>query len=389
MTDIQSEESDELAPPEIRDKALEMLRSRGRDALSEVKNLLAWTGTLSQMAQQLGITKSQFYYMLFREELRKEAKERRIVEKEARKVDYTTYTSSELKFSISFPADWKVTTEQIESDEQIESEGITLEQAYAAFQKMFPDSGISLEDYRRGVDEWEPQREIPAEEAYQRLLEDERAKAARFKEFKKAYERDRRQAYRLFFEKLLGTPIDEEIEALAARQLSAGEAYNSLMEDSATFLISFSEFKEHYEWDQERRREAERKREELAEMEEGFFEASPSTSEDDLSVEVTRLKLTRPMTALELYKMDKPPSEEVPRGSRPSKCIDVDGLHGVKYYYVFDTGETRKISEMPKFFNVYLAQNDEGWIISCSCKEAVFRKYKAIFDRIITSFRRT
>ena len=389
MTDIHSEESDELlAPPEIRYKALELLRSRGHKALNEVEKLLGWEHTVgmpaNRMAQQLGVTKGQLQYMLFRDELQKQAKETRIAEKAARNVPYTTYTSSKLKFSISFPAEWEVTTDML----QIESDGITLEQAYAAFQKMFPGSRMSLEDYRKEVDEWEPQREIPAEEAYQRLLEEEQAKAAKFKEFKKAYERERRQAYRLFFEKLLGTPPDEGIEALASRELSAMEAHNRLIEDPETFLVSFPEFKERYEWDLQQRRQAKEKRAELAQMEMGVFEASLPNSEDDPSVEVTKLKLTKPMTALELYELDKP-SEQVLRGSRPSKGVDVDGLHGVKYYYVFDTGETRKISEMPKFFNVYLAQNDEGWIISCSCKEAVFRKYKAIFDRIITSFRRT
>ena len=357
--------------------------------LDDVEKLLGWEHTFgmpaNRMAQQLGVTKGQLQYMLFRDELQKQAKERRIAEKIARSIPYTTYTSSKLKFSISFPAEWEVTTDML----QIESDGITLEQTYAAFQKMFPDSEMSLENYRREVNEWEPQREIPAEEAYQTLLEEERAKAARFKEFKKAYERDRRQAYRLFFEKLLGTPPDEGIGALASRELSAMEAHNRLMEDPETFLVSFPEFKEQYEWDLQQRRQAEDKRAELAQMEMGFLEASLPNSEDDPSVDVTKLKLTKPMTALELYELDKPPSEQVPTGSRPSKGVDVDGLHGVKYYYVFDIGETRKISEMHKFFNVYLAQNDEGWIISCLCKEAVFRKYKAIFDRIITSFRRT
>lgn len=389
MTDIHSEESDELlAPPEIRHKALGMLRSRGYRALSEVEQLLRGSQvirmTLRRMAQQLGITEGQLHYMLFRKEIRKQAKERRIAEKEARNTKYMTYTSSKLKFSLSFPADWRVTTDML----QIESDGITLEQAYADFQKMFPDSGVSLEDYRREVDEWEPQREIPAEEAYQRLLEEERAKAARFKEFKKAYERDRRQAYRLFFEKLLGTPLDEEIKALASRQLSAENAYNGLIEDPQTFLVSFSEFKEQYEWDQRERRASEEKRAKLSQMEQGLFEASHPNSEDAPSVEVTKLKLTKPMTALELYQLDKPPPEHVPTGSRPSKGIDVDGLHGVKYYYVFDTGDTRKIWEMPKFFNIYLVDNDTGWIISCSCKDEAFKNYKPVFERIIGSFRR-
>jgi len=381
MAVIHSEESGELlAPPEVRHKALEMLHSR---------KMLGWEGPIGmpdgRMAQQLGVTKDQLRYMLFRSERQKEAKERRIATKEARKVEFTTYTSSMLKFTISFPADWRVTTGAL----QTESDGITVEQAYAAFQKTFPQSGMSLEDYRREVNEWEVQREVSAEEAYQRLLEEERAKAVKFQRFEKAYEHDRRQAYRLFFEKLLGMPPDEEIEALASMELSATEAYNHLMEDPETFLVSFPEFKERYEWDLQQRRQVEEKRAELAQMEMGFFEASPPNSGlDDPNIEVTKLKLAKPMTPLELYELDKLSPEQVPTGSRPSKGIAVDGLHGVKYYYVFNTGETKIMWEMPKFFNVYLAENDEAWIISCSCIERAFNKYKPVFERIIGSFRR-
>ena len=39
-------------------------------------------------------------------------------------------------------------------------------------------------------------------------------------------------------------------------------------------------------------------------------------------------------------------------------------------------------------FNVYLVENDEGWIISCSCIEMAFINHKPIFERIIDSFRR-
>lgn len=389
MTVIHSEEPGKLlAPPEVRRKALEILRSRGYRALNDVEKMLGWdrpTGMPdNRMAQQLGVTKDQLRYILFRNERQKEAKEKRTAEKEARNVEFATYTSSKLKFTFSFPADWRVTTDVL----QTESDDITLEQAYTACQKAFPDSGMTLEDYRREVDEWEAQREVSAEEAYRRLRESERAKAARFQEFKKAYERDRTQAYRLFFEKLLGMPPDEEIEGLASIDLPAREAYNRLMADPETFLVGFSEFKEVYERDLQQRRQAEERRAELAQMELGLFQASPPNSEDDLSIEVTKLRFSEPMTALELYELDKSPPEYVPVGNRPSKGIDVNGLHGVKYYYVFDTGETTRSQEWPKFFNVYLAENDEGWIISCSCKAGAFNNYKPVFERIIGSFRR-
>lgn len=84
------------------------------------------------------------------------------------------------------------------------------------------------------------------------------------------------------------------------------------------------EFKEQYEWEQEQQRRAEKRMEELAQMEVGYFEASPSNDEDYPSVEV----------------------------------------------------------------NVYLTEEQTGWIISCSCVARAFPKYKNIFTTIIGSFRR-
>ena len=287
MSDINSEESSEfLAPPEIRHKSLEMLRSRGHRVLREVEKLLGWEISIGMfdglMAKKLGITIWQLRYMLFRDKIKKDAKERRIAEKKARNIDYKIYTSSKLKFSIAFPSDWRVTTDMLWA----ESDGITLEQAYAAFSKMFPDSVKSMEDYKRERDELEAQRSKSAQ------------------------------------------------------------------------------------------------------MELGLFQAFLHNSKDNLSVEVAKLELNKPMTALELYELDKPPEEQVPIGNRPSKGINLDGLQGVKYYYVFNTGETNKIWEMPKFFNVYLAENKAGWIISCSCREGAFKNYKPVFERIIRSLQR-
>ncbi len=259
MSGINSEESsDFLAPPEIRHKALEMLRSRGHGALREVEELLGWESSIgmfqSLMAKKLGITIWQLSYMLSRDKLQKDAKERRIAEKKARNIDYKIYTSSKLKFSITFPVDWRVTTDMLWT----ESDGSTLE----------------------------AQRSKPTQ------------------------------------------------------------------------------------------------------MELGLFQAILYKSEDNLSVEVAKFELTKPMTAIELYELDKPPNEQVPIGNRPSKGIDLDGLHGVKYYYVFNTGEKNKMWEMPKFFNVYLTENKVGWIISCSCKEGAFKNYKPVFESIISSFQR-
>ena len=294
------------------------------------------------------------------------------------------YISRKLGFSISIPPNWKVNTDRLE-DEPSPS----LEEVYKMLlEKLGEDSIMSFEEFKRQATESPKEKEVPAEEAYEKLLKEERSKAIKIKEFKKIYEQDKKKAYKMFFEKLLGMPPDKMIEELAARELYAEEAYTRLMTDPEMFLISFTEFKKQYEWEQEHRREAERRRDELAQMEVGYFEASPPDDKDYLSVEVTKLKLTRSMTPLELYQLDKPNPEDVPWGNRPSKGIIVDGLQGIKYYYIFYTGETRNMNNMPQFFNVYLIEQEIGWIISCSCIARAFPRYKNIFTRIIGSFHR-
>lgn len=386
MTDIRPEEYDELlSPPEIRHKALEMLQSRGRKAWGEVEKLVRREKDVYMssklVAQRLGINKHKLH-MLFRNELQKDAKERRMAEKEARSMEYTRYTSRKLKFSISFLSDWRVNTDRLEAEPRSSSKEV-----YDAFRQTFPDSAMTLEEFKQQTEQ--PPRQISAEEAYEKLLEELRTSAMGFDEFSRIYKENKNTAYKEFFETCPGIPSDEVIEKeYASRGLSAKEAYKTLMEDPETFIVSFEEFEEIYRREQEHEEEQKGKREVLSQMEEGYFEASPLDDENYPSIEVNKLKLTRSMSPIELYQLDKPSSEVVPWGNRPSKGITADGLQGIKYYYVFDTGETRNMSEMPKFFTVYLTDNETGWIISCSCKEAVFRKYKEIFDRIVASFRR-
>ena len=298
-----------------------------------------------------------------------------------------SYISRKLGFSISILPNWEVNTDRLE-EEPIPN----LEEAYKRYktllEKLGKDSIMSFEEFKRQATEPPKEKEVPAKEAYEKLLEKVRSKAIEIKEFKKIYKQDKKKAYRMFFEKFLGMPPDETLEELSARKFSAEEAYTRLMTDPEMFLVSFTEFKKQYEWEQEHRREAERRRDELAQMEVGYFEVSSPDDDNYPSVEVTKLKLTRPMTPLELYQLDKPNPEDVPWGNRPSKGIIVDGLQGIKYYYIFDTGETRNMSEMPQFFNVYLTEEEVGWIISCSCIARAFPRYKEIFTRIIGSFHR-
>ena len=135
----------------------------------------------------------------------------------------------------------------------------------------------------------------------------------------------------------------------------------------------------------------------LEQMTIGLFQAGPLADEGEPVLEVTKLHMDRPLTALEIYELDKHLPEIVPWGNRPSKRLTVDGLSGVVYYFTMDTGErplTRAICRaQPAFFNVYLAEGLEGWVLSCQsrCGEAylkAFHKYKPLFRRIVGSFRR-
>src|SRR6266496_1384771 len=98
MTTKNSEERGALSP-EIRRQALEILRSQGRRGLNDVEKILGWEGqtgiTVIRIAQQLGITKGQLRYMLFRNERQTEAKEHLTVATEARHVGFPTDRSGQ------------------------------------------------------------------------------------------------------------------------------------------------------------------------------------------------------------------------------------------------------------------------------------------------------
>ena len=143
---------------------------------------------------------------------------------------------------------------------------------------------------------------------------------------------------------------------------------------------------------EERKAEAERHAR-LERMTVGLFQAEPLDDEDEPFVEVHKFRLEIPLTAMDLYNLDKHLPEAVPWGNRPSKGIAVDGLQGVVYYFAMNIGEPSPTCE-PAFFNVYLAERLEGWCISCQCRcgehpMKTFQKYKPIYRRIIGSFRRS
>jgi hypothetical protein len=59
-------------------------------------------------------------------------------------------------------------------------------------------------------------------------LEELRAKVVEFQIFEKAYECDRRHAYRLFLKYPQGAPTDEHIEVLASLEKSAWKRITAL-----------------------------------------------------------------------------------------------------------------------------------------------------------------
>ncbi len=164
--------------------------------------------------------------------------------------------------------------------------------------------------------------------------------------------------------------------------------YKTLVEDTGISGISFQEFKKRYKEELKKELDRENIEAEAIFTEEGHFEASPTDDSDYPSVEVIKLNLYRSIPPIELYQIDKPGSEEVPWGNRPSAGITVDGLKGVKFFYIHDTGKTRYLEEMTKFFRVYLTDGEIGWIIYCSCAAKVFPNYKSKFTNIIKSFKR-
>jgi len=129
---------------------------------------------------------------------------------------------------------------------------------------------------------------------------------------------------------------------------------------------------------------------EFPKIEQGLFQVCHSNENDEYCAmaEVVKLKLVSPISALELYKLDKPAQEAVPLANRPHHEMMVDGMSAVKYFYVFDPGEFSELSKMPKFLNVYLTDDTEGWIISCSCTASRFNEFKPVFASIIDSFKR-
>lgn len=120
----------------------------------------------------------------------------------------------------------------------------------------------------------------------------------------------------------------------------------------------------------------------------GVFEAYKKTIHEDPSIEIVLLSLPQPMEAIELYKLTKPPHHFTPTGSRPKSGISVDGLLGVKYFFSYVVPEENKKYKWYRFLRVFLSENTDAWMISCSCSSEKFIQYRPVFDRIISSFKR-
>ncbi len=118
----------------------------------------------------------------------------------------------------------------------------------------------------------------------------------------------------------------------------------------------------------------------------GLFQSNPADTNDEILVEVSKLKLSRATTSLELYNSDKLPYQYIFHANRPPNDKKIDGMEAITYFFVFNPGEGINTSEWPKYYNVYLTKEDIGWIISCSCKAKDFPDNKITFEAIAESF---
>jgi len=120
------------------------------------------------------------------------------------------YISKKLGFSITLPEGWKVDEETLSAE--VEKGEIDCEEAYERFQKIFPDSEISFEEFKTGP------KEPSVEEAY--------------------------------------------------------EMSKARLERMGVGIVSFDEFKDIYEYEQEEKRVRARKRQEMDDMMIGYLDAS-------------------------------------------------------------------------------------------------------------------
>ena len=119
----------------------------------------------------------------------------------------------------------------------------------------------------------------------------------------------------------------------------------------------------------------------VAPSEVSIFLAEQPGSLARAELEVVKIQLKEPLTALRFYELDKLPAEEVVWGNRPGRTKQIDNLETVKYYYCPSHLE-------PKFSNLYMVDDLTGWVVSAFCENNYFDQYKFIFERIQTSFRR-
>lgn len=77
----------------------------------------------------------------------------------------------------------------------------------------------------------------------------------------------------------------------------------------------------------------------------GLFQAAPPDDKDDAFVEITKLRMDSTLTSLDLYSLDTRLRGAVPWGNRPNKGLVVDGLHGIVYYFVMNTGDAQMTYE--------------------------------------------
>ena len=278
-----------LASAHIREEAIQLLRSQGYRALSQVEKLLDWDSdfgmTNKAMAYQLGLKDHQLKYLIFRKEIREREKKKNIARKEVRTINLVEYQSTSLGFKITAPRDWRICVDGYQSEKEIAK---TIDIIYKEYLKTVSKPRLSRNDFR----------------------------------------------------------------FLADRNF-----------DALKFGVSAEKV--------------------------GAFSAVPLSTLGDVGLDVVKIEFDSPIAdSIELYELDKRSQEDVMWGNRPSRKVNVDGMPGIKYYFV-PYGLSANTTHWLKYYNLYLADGNMGWIISCMCEVRFFVKYKPIFEKIVLSFERS
>jgi len=186
------------------------------------------------------------------------------------------------------------------------------------------------------------------------------------------------------------TNLSEEVQSRYKEWLSSLERrdlrkeYLSLQKQLQGALVPFDQFAESVNLDIESKKQAWQDRL-AAKIRQGFqvgyWSASSGETQELAAVEVTKFHFRQGMTAVELYKAEKPEPDDLSSGTRPRQTFAVDGMEAVRFYCLWrDTDNAQ--------FSTYAVDGLTGWVIDCwSNLDDPFR-LRPLFQRIVSTFHR-